>query len=149
MVELLTSVVIERAPDMEGVWVAHCLDFDILSQGTSIAEAAQAVHEAVSVMLEDDFQRGLDPTQREAAPPECWERLNLVRRRGRSLKSLTAEERARVALVVTQMRHVLNDNVLQHFGRDQELLPEAWQIAAYDQFGIGPNSRPPTSSKPC
>jgi predicted RNase H-like HicB family nuclease len=57
---------ITRAEDVPGCWVAHCLDFNIMSAGDSPQHALEMVHEAVGLALADDLSRGLDPHARKA-----------------------------------------------------------------------------------
>ena len=37
--------------DVEGEWVAHCLDFDIVSQGTSPGHAGTMIREACGIVV--------------------------------------------------------------------------------------------------
>jgi hypothetical protein len=68
-------ILIERAEDIPGEWVSHCLDFDVVMQGRSIPEALKAVQDAVNVVLIDDLARGADPRARRA-PEEHWNHLS-------------------------------------------------------------------------
>ena len=60
------------AEDVPGIWVAHCLDFDVVSQGTSLSDAMGMIREAVELTVIDDLGRGLDPHLRRA-PKEEWD----------------------------------------------------------------------------
>lgn len=64
-------VVLRRAEDVEGEWVAHCLDFDVIAQGVSMQEAAEAAKEAIGIILADDVEAKLDPYDRRA-PQRFW-----------------------------------------------------------------------------
>lgn len=68
---MIVTVVIARAEDLPGQWVAHCLDFDIISHGATVEEAARMVIEATKMTIEDDARAGLDPTTRRA-PEDHW-----------------------------------------------------------------------------
>ena len=68
-------ILIERAKDVPGEWVSHCLDFDVVMQGRTIREAFEAVQESVSMIIVDDLQRGADPRARRA-PEEFWTHLS-------------------------------------------------------------------------
>jgi predicted RNase H-like HicB family nuclease len=68
---------IERAEDVPGEWVAHCLDFDVVMQGSSLRHAFDAVKEAVEMVVIDDLERGADPRARRA-PDEYWKRLSTI-----------------------------------------------------------------------
>lgn len=73
---LRTSVwiVLRRSAELQGVWVAHCLDFDVISQGSSFDLALQMVFEAIMMTAIDDLRRGVEPRER-SAPPEYWDEM--------------------------------------------------------------------------
>lgn len=64
-------VYITRAEDVAGCWVAHCLEYDIVSMGDSPQDALANVREAVGIALADDLNNDLDPSSRRA-PDEEW-----------------------------------------------------------------------------
>jgi predicted RNase H-like HicB family nuclease len=78
-------VMVEPAEDIPGVWVGHCLDFDVISQGDSLQNAIDSVTEAVAMTVIDDVQNGLDPGERRA-PSEFWERLAQILKHGERVK---------------------------------------------------------------
>jgi predicted RNase H-like HicB family nuclease len=59
------------APDIAGEWVAHCLDFDVVTQGRSLPHAMVMAREAVMTVVLDDLEHGHDPIDRRA-PKEFW-----------------------------------------------------------------------------
>ena len=65
-------VVFHPSPDLAGIWVAHCLDVDVVTQGAGIMHAYSMVMEAVYMVLVDDLNRGADPLRRRA-PQKYWE----------------------------------------------------------------------------
>jgi predicted RNase H-like HicB family nuclease len=67
-------VIISPAEDVKGAWIAHALEFDVITQGDSAAHAFRMIAEAVALFLDDTLRRGGNPTARRA-PPECWEPL--------------------------------------------------------------------------
>ena len=67
------SILIRQAPDIAGQWLAHCLNWDVLSHGSSPREAAAAIAEALVVTIEEDSHLGLDPSDRRPAPATYWE----------------------------------------------------------------------------
>lgn len=77
-------VLIHRAEDLPSVWVAHCLDFDVVSQGDSPLHALDMVIEAVVMVACDDLNDNREPLLRRA-PEEEWERLFAVTRHGKAL----------------------------------------------------------------
>lgn len=81
-------VLVVPADSVPSEWVAHCLDFDIVSQGTSAEEAFDQILDAVSVCLSDDLARGADPlVVRPRAPVECWEQLHAIVAGGEKVSS--------------------------------------------------------------
>ena len=66
------NVFLARAPDVEGQWVGHCLEVDVVSQGQTMKEAFEATREAVELVVLDDLASAREPTQR-SAPREEWE----------------------------------------------------------------------------
>lgn len=69
-------VYISKAEDVPGCWVAHCIDFNIISTGDSPNHALEMVHEAVGTALADDLSRGLDPNARRSeCSSEDWNPL--------------------------------------------------------------------------
>jgi len=65
-------VLVHPATDIEGEWVAHCLDYDVVSQGNSLEHALDMVIEATRLVLDDDVRSGREPAERRA-PSEMWE----------------------------------------------------------------------------
>lgn len=93
-------VVVERAADVPDLWVSHCLNFDILSQGDSPREALESVCEAVGMSLLDDLMERIEPSQRAAAPHEYWVRLKEILDRGNSVKFSEVPDGAKVRIAM-------------------------------------------------
>lgn len=64
----------ERAEDIPGVWIAHCLDLHVVTQGASLGHALEMALEATRIVLDADAESGRNPLERRA-PPEYWEKL--------------------------------------------------------------------------
>ena len=64
-------VIVEPAPDVKGKWIAHCLDFDTLSQADDAETAAKILIEATTHTILDDLAEGANPEARRA-PDEDW-----------------------------------------------------------------------------
>ncbi len=77
-------VLLHPAEDLPGAWVAHALDFDVVTHGDSPEHAAHMVIEAVAMVLEEDLAQGEDPYLRRA-PAEFWERLHFIMQHGETL----------------------------------------------------------------
>ena len=67
------SVLICPAQDLPGQWVAHCLNWDLVSQGASPSHAMRMIAEAVVLAIDEDLSADLDPSERKPAPAELWE----------------------------------------------------------------------------
>src|SRR5580704_11273285 len=74
-------VLVHPAEDVAGAWVAHALDFDIVTHGESAEHAMNMVVEAVEMVLEEDMAEGRDPYARRA-PDAFWEQLQFVQEHG-------------------------------------------------------------------
>ncbi|MFO0586766.1 MAG: hypothetical protein U0441_04475 [Polyangiaceae bacterium] len=73
---------VKRAEDVPGQWVAHCLDMDVVTQGSSISHALHMLVEAVAMSIVHDQQHGKDPFAGRRAPEEYWEELYSLQERG-------------------------------------------------------------------
>lgn len=61
--------------ELPGVWIAHCLELDILSQGDSPEHAMQLLCDALHLVGEDRILQGHAPWEIRPAPAACWARL--------------------------------------------------------------------------
>lgn len=92
-------VLVERDPEAEEqVWVAHCLDFNIVSSGRTVREAIDSVYECVSVAVCDDLNAGLDPHGRNKAESEEWDRLWKIVHDGKPVKISALETDAKLII---------------------------------------------------
>lgn len=66
--------VFHRAEDIPGEWVGHCLELDVISQGTSLSHTMRMLGEACAMVMVDDFLAKRDPQERRA-PDEYWKAL--------------------------------------------------------------------------
>jgi predicted RNase H-like HicB family nuclease len=93
-------IVVEPAEDIPGLWVSHCLDFDVISQGETPQDAIDAVTEAVAMTVVDDLHSDLDPSERRA-PAEFWDRLVHILKHGDQVKLSEFKGKAFLATQVT------------------------------------------------
>jgi hypothetical protein len=77
-------VLVYPAADLPGAWVAHALDFDVVTHGDNAEHAIRMVIEAVGMVLEEDVADGCDPYSRRAPAP-FWERLQYIMEHGERL----------------------------------------------------------------
>ncbi|NOU33335.1 MAG: hypothetical protein HOO96_36015 [Polyangiaceae bacterium] len=66
---------VREAPDLPGQWVAHCLDFDVISQGNSPTHAFQMIAEAANMFALHELNAGREPMG-SAAPDASWEEFD-------------------------------------------------------------------------
>ncbi len=66
-----------EAHDLPGQWVTHCLDLDLVSQGSSVGDALENICDAVSMVLEEGH---LDRYKR--APERDWDLLRQTQEEG-------------------------------------------------------------------
>lgn len=79
------SILIRRETGLEGQWVAHCLNWDLVSQGDTPEHAARMIAEAILVALVEDTREGLDADDRPAAPRELWKIFERTQQRGKRI----------------------------------------------------------------
>lgn len=97
-------VIARPAPDLPGQWLAHCLDFDVVSQGGSLKDAMRMVHEAAVMVALDDLNSGRDPHERRA-PEEFFGELYGLFESGEKFSNAEleqAENDGRILAVATQ-----------------------------------------------
>lgn len=67
------TLTVTPAEDAPGLFVARCLEFDLMSQGETAHAAFEAIFEAVQMVLDADRADGLDSFEvRLPAPREDW-----------------------------------------------------------------------------
>jgi predicted RNase H-like HicB family nuclease len=81
------SVLLKTDPELPEQWVAHCLNWDLVTQGDSIEHAMKMVVEAVLMVIDDDRDAGLDPEDRRPAPDNLWDEFREIQLKGDRLSS--------------------------------------------------------------
>jgi hypothetical protein len=81
------SVTVESAPDVPGKWVAHCLDFNTLSQADDPETAMRLALDAACEVVEEDLRTGANPTDRRADDDD-WAIFEDVATRGQTFETL-------------------------------------------------------------
>lgn len=84
----LTYIVYPSA-ELDGVWIGHCLETDVVSQGEGAEQALLMVMEAAGITVALDRREGRDPFDR-CAPPEEWppEKLAEWKEKRRQMRKL-------------------------------------------------------------
>jgi predicted RNase H-like HicB family nuclease len=57
----------------DGVWVAHCLEFDLMGDGASQAEALRSLEEAMTLQIEESLASGNRANLFKPAPGRFFE----------------------------------------------------------------------------
>ena len=63
--------------DVPGDWEAHCLEFDLISQGQSLIEALELCLESAAIHVRESLREQRDPYATRA-PDEFWDLRNKV-----------------------------------------------------------------------
>jgi len=84
--------VFRRAKDVPGEWVGHCLDLDVVTQGTSLQHAMRMLGDACYMTVCDDVQAGRDPQDRRAPQP-FWDCMFNMVAHGRTVDFGKLDER--------------------------------------------------------
>ena len=92
-------VLICKAEDIDA-WVAHAVQYDVVTQGNSIGHAKRMAEEACAMVMIDDLNSGREPRDRKA-PQEVWDRLNdvLARATRVAVNQLDSERRDKLTYV--------------------------------------------------
>lgn len=109
-------VVVKPAEDLPDQWVAHCLDLDVVTQGTSYKHAMNMVFEAASMVVVDELVAGRDPLARRA-PPEDWADLYRILNEGHHVSFAQLErgvDREYVKAVASQVVLSVQSKAVDH-----------------------------------
>jgi len=117
------KLLIEPAPDVDGCWLAHILDIDVVSYGESFRHALEMGLEAAAMVVSDDVEHGRDPLERGKAPVEVYRRVAKIMESGcppLSLDELDAraskgEEIAAVFIVGVQFGRIREHSKRESF----------------------------------
>ncbi len=71
------TFVVKPSEEIPDRWVGHCLELDVVSEGSSYAHALEMALEAAGMVVKDDLQNGRDPFERRA-PKEFWRDPRLI-----------------------------------------------------------------------
>jgi predicted RNase H-like HicB family nuclease len=117
-------VIVEPAEDLPGVWVAHWLELDVISQADSPQNAIESITEAVAMTVVDDLKNGFDSDQRRA-PAEFWDRLAHILKYGDEVRLSEVKEDSKFVLAA-QVTLVLERKAPQD------------SIEPFSQFNLAP-----------
>jgi predicted RNase H-like HicB family nuclease len=81
-VQFPLRIVIYPAPDLEGQWIAHCLETDVVTQGDSVDHALQMMAEALEAISKFNLSHGRFPVALTPAPREIWELVDIEKPAG-------------------------------------------------------------------
>lgn len=89
------SWVVVEPTELEGEWLAHVVDFDIVTQGEGWEGALRNAYDAMASALCADLDVGLDPEKRPPAPPEIRHLLDQVLKNGEPTDRDVIEEKVK------------------------------------------------------
>lgn len=129
------SVLIHREPHLDGQWVAHCLNWDLVSQGDSPAHAVKMIVEAIVLAIVEDSNEGLDPNDRSPAPEDLWKLFATTQQHGTRISPADVDTLAAQAgeTVIAAVMYMHQIHAGQRFARADEALssaPPPFMIAA-------------------
>lgn len=81
------SMVFKPAEDVADQWVAHVLDFDVVTTGSTLQHALEMALDASLIVVRADVVVGRDPL-RLRAPDEFWAQWQAIVREGTPLTTL-------------------------------------------------------------
>lgn len=70
--DALLNVIIYPAPDLEGQWIAHCLETDMIVQADSDHDAFEAMAESIEAIAKHNVSKGRPAIEYRSAPPEVF-----------------------------------------------------------------------------
>jgi len=121
-------ILVYPAPDVAEQWVAHCLDFDVVTQGNSLEHALFMGREAVDVVVKSDLEAGHDPFERNQAPDEDWDRLFHLLKHAVPMRHIKREDWPHVRLAASSYDVVMP--VASSSDSTPNLaMPEAWMLS--------------------
>ena len=85
------SVLVRPASDVEGQWVAHCLNWDVVTQGDSPNHAVLMMADALELVIEADDRDDFDSELRPSAPAELWKTFSEIQLHGTRISPADAE----------------------------------------------------------
>ncbi len=76
------------SPDVEGQWVGHCLQLDVVTVGDSLEHCFQMLQEASGMVVCDDLNLGRNPLDRADHADPVWKEWARVMDQG-TIKSIS------------------------------------------------------------
>lgn len=118
------TVMVTRSESISREWVGHCLELDVVSQGTSPAHALNMVAEAVAIVVLDDLSANRDPLKfRSRAPVEDWEAYGRVIRESQLVNFSEIGDGSGVKSLVVTMNLSVPKHPAMDVEEDDERLP--------------------------
>jgi len=123
-------VVAKPAEDVPGEWVAHCLEFDVVTQGRNARHAFEMASEAVAMVISDDLKASRDPSLRRA-PKSFWDELYAMIPRAKAIDPTNREtvletvKASEVHALFGQMQ-VAFRAIPENYGEEELNVPALW-----------------------
>ncbi|MCL2777752.1 MAG: hypothetical protein FWD73_07080 [Polyangiaceae bacterium] len=108
--------------DVPGQWLAHCLEFDTISQGNSFEHALKMIFEAIVMVVHADRLAGREPMERRA-PEEFYEELYALLGRGEKVSMAELEKLSHEGRITTPCATQIELHARHVENRAQEAVP--------------------------
>lgn len=120
-----------QSDDVPGDWEAHCLEFDLLSQGRTPHEALELCLDAAAIHVRESLRDGSDPYATRA-PNEFWNLRNSIVEVGEKLSPQQFHDVVRddgnwMIAAEFPVRVDIDFHVVDGATDGQEPLPLAWK----------------------
>lgn len=119
------TILVDRSRSLPGVWIAHCLDLDLIAQGESVEDALSDLREVVKDAVLDDLNHDLNPFERNAAPAEFYAALDAAKQ----WQGAPEDRDVGVFMLRIRVEQVESEPTKSHSAR----LRLPWQIEAHTQ----------------
>lgn len=128
------SVLVKPASDIDDQWVAHCLNWDVVTQGTSPNHAVLMLMEALEIVIADDDQDDFDSDLRPSAPAELWNQFSEIQFHGTRIspadaKQLSSDRSASYAMIL----HRLESRKAPDIGEVEGHMPPPFVVQALQE----------------
>jgi len=121
------SILIRQEAGLEGQWIAHCLNLDLVSQGNSPSDAVRMILEATSIAVIDDMKEGLDPAGRSSAPKDLWDLFARTQQSGTRIAAADVDRLAASRTLVVALIACIH--VAEERAEGSDRLPPPFMIA--------------------
>jgi len=106
------QILINLDQEVADLWVGHCLNIDVVSQGATPCAALENTMMATQFLVLDDCANGKDPHSRNIAPKEDWDAFRSIQKAGKTVKTKIILDKG-----ITIQYEATNIDLLNNAGR--------------------------------